>query len=489
MRRWLPLAAVCLGSLMFLLDTTVVAVALPDVARSFGASLRGLQWVANGYTLVLAVAMLPAGAYADRYGARRVYLAGLAVFALASLACGFAPGTGTLVAARAVQGLGGAALAVTAFALIAHTYQGRAMATAMTAWGAVTGLGAAAGPMVGGVLTQYADWRAIFFVNLPLTALAVALTLKAFPTGATTSEARDPSADAEGRPARPVRLVDPRGTLLFALVAAGLTDALTTAGTDGWHSARVLAGLTAAAVALVLFVVVELRQEAPLLDLRLFARPLFGAVLVCVLASSVAFACLIYTSVWLQSALELSPVRSGLALVPMALATFVTSTVMTRLPRALPPHLGIVAGLLLSALGCALQSGLDARSGPSAITLGLAVTGVGVALLIPASGIVLTVVPAERRGMAAGASMTVRQLGQTLGVAVLGVLFASGMPAHAADGAPAALLRPSAAHALDHVSLAAAAVDLAAALLAVAVLRPARPARPARAARTVRRAS
>ncbi|MFC4912726.1 MFS transporter [Actinomadura gamaensis] len=466
MRRWLPLAAVCLGSLMFLLDTTVVAVALPDVARSFGASLRGLQWVANGYTLVLAVAMLPAGAYADRYGARRVHLLGLAVFALASLACGFAPGTGALIAARAVQGLGGAALAVTAFALIAHTYRGRAMASAMSVWGAVTGLGAAAGPMAGGVLTQYLGWRAIFFVNLPLTALAVALTLRSLPSG--PSGPGETPAPGEG-PRQ--RIVDPVGTCLFAVVAAALTDGLTTAGTDGWHSARAIAGLPASAVALVAFVVVELRRDRPLLDLRLFARPLFGTVLACVLASSVAFACLIYTSIWLQSGLGLSPARTGLALVPMALATFVTSAVPARLPRALPPRHGIGAGLLLSAVGCALQSGLDAGSGPSSITLGLAVTGVGVGLLIPASGVVLSAVPADRRGMAAGASMTVRQLGQTLGVAVLGALFTASLPGTPANASSHAAHAHALARALDHVYLAAAAVGLAGALLAFVSLR------------------
>ncbi|MCP2335801.1 MFS transporter [Actinomadura rupiterrae] len=518
MRGWLPLAAVCLGSLMFLLDTTVVAVALPDVARSFGASLRGLQWVANGYTLVLAVAMLPAGAYADRLGARRVYLTGLAVFALASLACGFAPDTGALIAARAVQGLGGAALAVTAFALIAHIYQGRAMASAMSVWGAVTGLGAAAGPMVGGVLTQYLDWRAIFFINLPLTLLAVVLTLKCLPNPSfaevDSQDGRRPGAEKRvSKASGPVgatsrgrlgpigaasrgRVVDPLGTLLFAVVAAGLTDALTTAGADGWDRTRVLLGLGAACVALVLFVAVELRQERPLVDLRLFTRPLFGVVLACVLASSVAFACLIYTSVWLQTGLGLSPVRTGLALMPMALATFVTSTVTTRLPRSLPPRYGIAVGLVLCAAGCALQSGLDAGSGASSITLGLAVTGVGVALLVPASGVVLTVVPATRRGMAAGASMTARQLGQTLGVALLGVLYAtssrtsgtatsSGSHAswgEAAGGGGSA----SAAHALDHVYLAASAVSLLGAALALAALNP-MPTR-SRLARWVRRA-
>ncbi|MEU9020045.1 MFS transporter [Actinomadura sp. NPDC048394] len=439
MRRWTPLAAVCLGSFMFILDTTIVAVALPSVASGLHTSLSGLQWVANVYTLVLAVLMLPAGSFADRYGHRAAYTAGLAIFAAASAGCALAPDAATLIAARAVQGIGGAAMAVTAFSLLGAVYQGPALGTAMGVWGAVSGLGGAAGPMLGGVLTAALGWRAIFLVNLPVTLLTLVLTVKAIGPGE--------------RAARPAAL-DPAGMALFAVCAGALTTALTWAGTDGWGAPPVLAGLGAALAALAAFVALELRRRHPMLDLRLFRDAAFSAVMICVLASSAAFACLIYTSIWLQSAVGLGPVRAGLALMPMALTTFAVSTVSG---RRVPPRTAVTGGLLLSGVGCALQAHLDGGSGASSITLGLVVTGAGVGLMIPAMGAaVMTAAPPERRGMAAGAMTTFRQLGQTLGVAALGVLFQNA-PHDTAKG-------------LDHVYLAAAVTGLAAAALAFTAL-------------------
>ncbi|HEU5031467.1 MAG TPA: MFS transporter [Spirillospora sp.] len=439
MRRWTPLAAVCLGSFMFIVDTTIVAVALPSVARGLHTSLPGLQWVANIYTLVLAVLMLPAGSLADRYGHRATYIAGLVIFAAASAGCALAPDAATLIAARAVQGIGGAALAVTAFSLLGAVYQGPALGTAMGVWGAVSGLGGAAGPMLGGALTAALGWRAIFLVNLPVTLLTLVLTVKAIGRGE--------------RAARPAPL-DPAGMALFAVCAGALTAALTRAGTDGWGSPPVLAGLAAALAALAAFVALELRRRHPMLDLRLFRDAAFSVVMICVLASSAAFACLIYTSIWLQSAVGLGPVRAGLALMPMALTTFAVSTASG---RRVSPRTAVTAGLLLSGVGCALQAHLDGGSGASAITLGLVVTGAGVGLMIPAMGAaVMTAAPPERRGMAAGAMTTFRQLGQTLGVAALGVLFQN------APHAPA--------KGLDHVYLAAAITGLTAAALAFTAL-------------------
>ncbi|WP_344264156.1 MFS transporter [Actinomadura napierensis] len=440
MRRWSPLVAVCLGSFMFIVDTTIVAVALPSVAGGLHTSLSGLQWVANVYTLVLAVLMLPAGSLADRYGHRAAYLAGLAIFAAASAGCALAPDAAALIAARAVQGIGGAAMAVTAFSLIGAVYQGPAMRTAMGVWGAVSGLGGAAGPMLGGALTAWLGWRAIFLVNLPVALVTIALTVKVIGRGE--------------RAARPVSL-DLPGMALFAICAGALTAALTRAGTDGWGAAPVLAGLAAALAALAAFIALEPRRRHPLLDLRLFREPAFSAVMVCVLASSAAFACLIYTSVWLQSSVGLGPVRAGLALMPMALATFAVSTLSG---RRVPPRVAVGGGLLLSGIGCALQAHLDAGSGASSITFGLVVTGAGVGLMIPAMGTaVMTAAPPERRGTAAGAMTTFRQLGQTLGVAALGVLFQNS-PHDTAAG-------------LDRVYLAAAITGLTAAALAFTALR------------------
>ncbi|GGX42785.1 MFS transporter [Streptomyces noursei] len=408
MRKWWPLVAVCLGTFMFLLDTTVLSVALPGIGEGLSTSLSALQWVANIYTLVLAVLTLTMGALVDRFGARTVYVAGLMVFGIASLVCGSAPNAGVLVTARGVQGIGGAAMAVTTFALIGAFYRGPDMGRAMGVFGAVTGLAAAVGPILGGVLTQYLSWRAVFFLNIPLVAVTVALSLRVLAPVRQSAGTR----------------IDLPGMIAFALCAGSLTYAVTSAGEEGWTSPAVLSLLALAALALVVFARVELRSPAPLLDVRLFARTSFSAVMMCVVASTAAFAALVYTSVWLQSGLGLGPVRAGLALMPLALASFATSLISGRRLHGKSPRAILATGLLLSGIGCALQSGLDTGSSAGSLAAGLALTGVGVGLMGPTMGAaVFAALPPERGGMAAGAMTTFRQLGQTLGVAVFGVLF------------------------------------------------------------------
>ncbi|NSC20071.1 MFS transporter [Streptomyces albus subsp. chlorinus] len=438
MRKWWPLVAVCLGTFMFLLDTTVLSVALPRIGTDLSASLPALEWVANIYTLVLAALMLTAGTLVDRFGARTVYVAGLAVFGLASLACGLAPGVGVLVAARGVQGVGGAAMAVTAFALTGSVYRGPDMGRAMGVFAAVTGLAAAAGPMLGGILTQCLGWQAVFLLNLPLVAVTAALSLRVLEPGGRGTGKR----------------VDLPGVLAFAVCAGSLTYALTLAGEEG-PTHRVQALLVTGAVAVVVFVRLELRGDAPLLDVRLFCRASFSAVMMCVVASTAAFAALVHTSVWLQSGLGLGPVRAGLALMPLALASFVTSLACGRGLHGKSPRLVLGTGLLLCGIGSALEAASHTDASAGSLAAGLAVTGIGVGLTAPAMGAaVFAALPPERTGMAAGAMTTFRQLGQTLGVAVFGVLFQHG-------GA-------SMSHRLDLVLTAAAAVGIAGSALAYA---------------------
>ncbi|WP_255360450.1 MFS transporter, partial [Frankia sp. EI5c] len=232
MRKWLPLVAICLGTFMLLVDITIVTVALPDIAVSLDASFSDLQWVMDIYALALAALLLGVGALADLWGQRRVCLGGLVLFAVASLACGLAPGAGALVAARGLQGIGGAAMFATTMALIASTYRGRDLGVAFGAWGAVNGAAAAVGPVLGGLLTEHLSWRAIFLVNLPLSVVAVALTL------AYVTEFRRPSG------AR----VDLAGTVTFTVSAAALVYGLIRAGEHGWGAAGTLSllGLSAA---------------------------------------------------------------------------------------------------------------------------------------------------------------------------------------------------------------------------------------------------
>src|SRR5215467_15798837 len=250
MRKWLPLVAVCAGTFMLLVDVTIVTVALPGMARGVHTSLPDLQWVLDLYALVLASLVLTAGSLADRIGRRAVYLGGLVVFAAASLACGLSGSAGLLIAARGVQGLGAAAMFATTMALISSSYSGRDRGIAFGIWAAVNGAAAAAGPIVGGLLTAHFGWRWIFLVNLPVSVVAVALTLLV------VQESRDPRS----------RGVDLAGMASFTVAATALTYALIR---GSWASGETTALLAVAAAALVVFILVERGRQNPMLDLSL----------------------------------------------------------------------------------------------------------------------------------------------------------------------------------------------------------------------------
>ncbi|KIF72422.1 multidrug MFS transporter, partial [Streptomyces sp. AcH 505] len=324
MRKWGPLVAVCLGTFMLLLDVTIVIVALPAMAGGLDASLSELQWVIDIYALVLAALLLGAGAAADVLGRRRVYAVGTGLFALASLGSGLAQNAGELIALRGLQGVGAAAMFATTLSILGAAYQGRDRSFALGIWGAVSGAAAALGPVLGGVLTEGLDWRWIFFINLPVSVLAIWLTLRAV---------------HEGR-GEQGRRIDWAGTGCFALFAGALTFAVVRAGTEGWTSAQTGVALAVAVVALVAFVVVERRVAQPLLDLSLFRGASFVAVMVAALAfNAAAFGVLPYTEIWLQTLLGMSPVEAGLALLPLAVLSFVVAALTGRLLHGVQPRL------------------------------------------------------------------------------------------------------------------------------------------------------
>jgi len=274
MRKWWPLVAVCAGASMLLVDVTIVNVALPDMARQLHTTFGDLQWVIDLYALVLGALVLTVGSVADRFGRRRLYLIGLVVFAASSLACGLAPNVGMLIAARGVQGLGAAAMFATTVALISSMYSGRDRGVAFGTWGAINGAASAAGPIIGGLLTAHFGWRLIFLVNLPVSVVAVALTL------AVVAESRDPQP----------RRVDLAGMVSFTVFAGALTYALIR---GGWTSAETLALLAAAAAALAAFVLAERIVSEPMLDLSLLRNGQFSAMLIAgALLSAAAWAAL-----------------------------------------------------------------------------------------------------------------------------------------------------------------------------------------------------
>ena len=473
MRKWAPLAAVCLGTFMLLVDVTIVNVALPDMAVNLHTSFSSLQWVIDSYAVTLAALLMGLGSLADLRGRRRVYLAGLAVFAAASLASGLAASPGLLIAARGVQGIGGAAMFATTIALLNASYQGRDRGTAFGVWGAVAGASAAVGPVLGGLLTEALSWRWIFFVNLPVSAVAVALTLAAF--GADRSQA--------------MARFDLAGVLAFTAGAAATTFGLARASSLGWAAGQTIGLIAAGLAAFVIFVLIESRARQPLLQVSLLRRPAFAAVMVAaLLLNAAAFAYLAYSSLWLQTVLGLSPVQAGLAgAAPMSLSAFVVSVAIGRFLHARNPRWIIGGGMALVGAGTLLQAGLEPQTGWPHLVPGLIVAGIGVGLATPTLvSSAMSAGPVHSGGMAAGAVNTMRQLGYAFGIAVLGSVFSTrvvhvvthrgGQPAvaHAITGGQAqrllAGLPAGQRDAVNQVAHAASAAGLNAAFLLAGAL-------------------
>jgi len=458
MRKWLPLVAICLGAFILLVDVTIVNVALPRMADDLHASFSSLQWVIDVYALALAALLMVSGSLADLFGHRRLYTAGLSLFALASLACALAPNAAVLIAARGVQGAGGAAMFATSAALVATTYHGRDRGVAFGVWGAVNGAAAAVGPIMGGLLTEGFGWQAIFLVNLPIAVAAVAMTLRVLPAGA-----------------RGAGRLDVPGAVVFTLAAAALTYALIRGGEHGWGDGLTVTAFVVAGAAAVAFVPVELRAPHPMLDLALLRRPAFAGLLTgALLYQLAAFSGLVFLSLWLQNVLGLSPVRSGLALMPLAGTSFVVAAAAGRHMHKIAPRVPIGAGLLLIAAGCLmLGTSVHAGSGQSALFAGLAVAGAGVGLATPVLvSAAVSAVPPARAGMAGAAVNTFRQLGLTLGIALLGAVFSNRLRS-------APTLRAGYAAGIDRVFLLSAAAGLIGGLAVLLTVRPSRAEPPA----------
>ncbi|MGY2079538.1 MFS transporter [Modestobacter sp. SYSU DS0657] len=418
MRKWLPLVAICTGTFMLLVDVTIVNVALPAMAIDLDTSFGQLQWVVDVYALALAALVLGAGSLADVFGRRRLYLIGLVVFALASLACGLAPDAGLLIVARGVQGIGGAIMFATTIALINTSYEGRDRGTAFGIWGAVVGASAALGPILGGALTEL-SWRWIFYVNLPVCVLAVWLTLSA------VQEARQPGAP------RP----DVPGIALFTLGAAGVVFGLVRAAADGWGAPVAWGPIVAGLLVVAGWVALELRRPAPMLDVRLFrSRSFTGIMIGAMVLNGAAFAALVYTSLWLQSVGGLSPLQAGCVFIPLSALSFGVAAGAGRYLQTMPPRWVLGGGLLLVGAGSLLMALVDGDSTWRVLVAGLAVLGAGVGTANPTlASAALAAVPRERSGMASGAVNTSRQLGFALGVALLGSVFAARATAQLRD--------------------------------------------------------
>jgi EmrB/QacA subfamily drug resistance transporter len=408
--QWWTLGAVCGATFMLLVDVTIVQVALPTIQREFAASFSDLQWVIDAYALMLASLILTSGSLADRFGRKRVFVGGLALFTLASLLCGVAPGSLFLIGARALQGVGGAAMFATGLALIGQEYAGRDRAKAIALWGATVGGAVAVGPLVGGIITDGLGWRWVFFVNVPVGVATIAVA------AVRTANKADPEATR----------LDVAGVLTFSGALFLFVLALVRGNDDGWGSTLIVSLFVGAAVLMVSFIVVELRQARPMFDMSLFRKPAFSGVSIGTFAIGAGmFAAFPYITFYLQNALGYSPLQGGLRLLPATLPAFVVPLLTRRAGERTAPGLMLGAGLAMVTLGEVLMAAmLSVGSTWIALLPGLVVAGVGIGIANPTiAKVALGVVPPQRSGMASGISNTFRIAGLATGVAALGALF------------------------------------------------------------------
>jgi EmrB/QacA subfamily drug resistance transporter len=445
-RRW-TLLVVCLATGVLLLNVAAPNVALPDVGADLGAELRVLQWVVSGYSLALAATLLTAGTLSDLVGRRRMFLGGLAGFAVASAICAAAPTALALIAGRAAQGLAGAVLLSSSLALLAQDFTGVARAGAIGLWGATIAAAFAIGPLEGGLLTEAFGWRAIFVLDVAVALACLPVSVRHL------RESRDPDAGQ----------VDWWGTVTLCLGLFLGVFALTRGPVLGWGSGLIVASAAGAALLLAAFVAIERRERQPMLDLGLFLTPTFtGASVVVLLLAASTFGPFLYLTLFLLDVGGASPTAAGLQLMPLSAAAFVVSVLGGRFARVLPVRVALLGGQLLSAAGLLAMRGLEPSSPWTFLLPGLLLTGVGIGLSNPAvTYAALGVVPATRSGMASGTNNTFRQVGLAIGIAALGAL----LPAQPA-GDPAAY-----AAAIDRILLVSAVVAVVGAVLSVLLVR------------------
>jgi EmrB/QacA subfamily drug resistance transporter len=444
-----------LAQLMVILDISAVNVALPDLAKDVGIKQADIGWTITSYSLVFGSLLLLGGRAADMLGRRRTFLAGLGVFTLSSLASALATGAAALFAARAGQGLGAAMLSPAALSILMTTFtEGRERATALGVWGAVGGAGAAIGVLLGGTLTELVDWRAIFFINLPVGLVLAAGALRVVP------------ADS----ARPrLRGLDLRGAALATVSFAALVFALSQANSAGWGSAQTI-GIGAAGIAgLAGFGALELRTRQPLLRIQRLADPAVGGgVLMMLAASAVLFGAFLLTSLYLQNVLGTGALETGLAFLPLAVAVGAGAHAGSRVVNHGGVRVPLAAAFAVTAAGMLLLSGADAHGSYLADVLpGMLVTGVGLGVVLVSVAVsVMTGARDDETGMLSGLNTTGHEIGGSLGVAVLLSIATSAVgPAHTASAV---------AGGIGDAFLAAAALAAAASLVALVLLPSAR---------------
>jgi EmrB/QacA subfamily drug resistance transporter len=449
-RKWWTLAAVSLGLFMIMLDNTVVNVALPSIQRDLGAQLSELEWIVSGYALAFAAFLLTGGKLADLLGRRLVYVIGLVIFGGSSLACALAPGAGFLIGARAVQGVGAALMNPATLSIITATFPARQRGTAIGIWVGVAASALAIGPLVGGLLTEHAGWSSIFYVNVPVGAAAIAVSFLLI------EESKDSS--REQRPDLPGLLTSGFG--LFAL-----TYALIEGNSHGWTSGRIVGAFAIAAVSLTAFVLLELRQRLPMLDLSLFRSGTFtGANTVLLLVTLAMFGVFFFLSLYMQNVLGYSAVQAGAAFLPMTLLVVLVAPIAGRMSDRLGSRALMAIGMTLVGTQLLYFSRIGVHESYWALVPGMLLGGIGMpSVMTPASAAALSGVSNDKAGVGSAVLNTSRQVGGSIGIALMGAIMA-----HEIAGRPTP---ERFTHGLSVALVVAASIAYAGAVLAVALIR------------------
>jgi EmrB/QacA subfamily drug resistance transporter len=407
--KWWTLTAVCAATFMLLLDITIVNVALPPIQAALHTTFSDLQWVVDAYSLMLATIVLNAGSLADRYGRKKIFMTGIVLFTAASAVCGAARSPGMLIISRAIQGIGGGIMFATSLSLLAQDFHGKERGLAFGVWGAITGAAIAIGPLAGGLLINYADWRWIFYVNLPIgiaTLIAASLRLH---------ESRN-TQETQTDWAGVVVLSAALFCFVFALIKGNLWR---------WSSTSIISLLAASFVLGVLFLGIEAYRKQPILKLSLFTKPSFtGAQLAALTTSGSLLSLFLYITIYFQDVLGYSALQAGLRFLPVTLVAFVVAGISGRLTSKIPGRYMISIGLMLVGLGLVLAGGVGIDSSWTHLLPGLMTAGFGLGMINPSlANVAIGVVPPQESGMASGVNNTFRQVGIAGGVAVLGAIF------------------------------------------------------------------
>jgi EmrB/QacA subfamily drug resistance transporter len=430
-RKWFTLAAVSFGLFMIMLDNTVVNVALPAIQSELEADLSELQWVVTGYALTFAALMLIGGKVADAYGRRLIFVVGIAIFTTASLWCGLSDSSDELIAARVLQGVGAALMNPATLSIIAATFPAHQRGTAIGIWAGVSALALAIGPLVGGLITQHIDWSWIFFINVPVGILAIAASFLFI------DETRDQTHERLDLPG-----LATSGVGLFAL-----TYGLIEANTYGWTSTRILGAFVVAAVMLAVFVILERQQRAPMLQLDLFRNPTYtGANLVILLVALAMFGVFFFVSLYMQNVLGYSAVQTGAAFLPMTILIILVAPIAGRASDRIGSRGLLTVGMVLVAAQLLYFSRLGVDSSFWNLLPGFLVGGVGMAMtMTPSAAAATRSIPVDKAGVGSAVLNASRQVGGSLGIALMGAIIAadaSGVqsPEAFVDGFQSALL-------------------------------------------------